>query len=449
MCNFLDNFCFEEADDSTLKGLICSVTSFLKKAEEHLATTKLNLSSQVIVVEDIEVPNTEYMEHVLEESLMERLKLELAQLAYVSTGANKPGVSLFGNERYVYSKATVNLEPQPLPATVTNEVLGVVNSRLNTDYNSVLVNRYANKNVDLGWHQDNEVNIDQSRSIATLSVGATRRFLLADVISDDDRRDELVLEENSLLVMRPGLQSTHYHKVCRGLTHHTQRGVRYSLTFRRLEPSVSSPDQETTSSLHTASEHKDCIKGLVFGSSLTKGLKEHLLSRRGKDFAVFTNSGAHVDGIMQDVLRVAQKGEICRKCVDTVFLVCGGNDIENRRLHSFAESYDKLLGVTSDIFPNAGIKVVSLLPRRLRSSHHLDDIQSANDTLFKFCEKRSNCKFINIFSFFLKSRKNFFDCKGKEMSLNLKLFANDRLHFNFKGNSVLGKVLIAVTYNPL
>ena len=200
--------------------------------------------------------------------------------------------------------------------------------------------------------------------------------------------------------MRPGLQSTHYHKVCRGLNHTAQRGVRYSLTFRRLKPSVSTPDQETTratSSVHTASEHNDCIKGLVFGSSLTKGLKEHLLSKRGKRFAVFTNAGAHVDDVMQDVLSVAHKGEICRKCVDTVFLVCGGNDIENRRLHSFAESYDKLLGFTSDIFPHAGIKVVSLLPRRLRYSHHLDGIQSANDTLSKFCEKRSNCKFVNLF----------------------------------------------------
>ena len=455
MCEFLDNFIFEDADDGTLKGLIRSVTSFLTKAEEHLTTAKFNVSSQNVEIAEDEkeekeegnVPNIQYMEPVLEESMMRRLKKELAQLSYTSTGTKKPGVCLFGGERYVYSKSTADLEPQPLASTVISDVLDVVNMKLNMDYNSVLVNRYANKNVGLGWHQDNEDSIDQTRSIATLSVGATRRFWLA----DDNKRDEYVLEENSALVMRPGLQITHFHRVCCGTATANQRGVRYSLTFRRLLPSVSTPDQEspeTPSSPHTASEHKDCLKGLVFGSSLTKGLKEHLLSRRGKNFGVFTNSGAHVDGVMQDVLREAIKGDICRKCVDTVFFVCGGNDVENRRLHGFTESYEKLVDYASYIFPNAGIKVVSLLPRRLRYSNHLSDILRANDALSTICEARENCRYINIFSYYIKDRKNFFDSNCKEMVLNSKLFSKDSLHFNYKGNSVLGKVLIAVTYNP-
>jgi len=463
MCEYLDNFKFEKADEDTLKELIRSVTSFLSKAEEHFTTAKLNASSQhVEVVEEEEekeeekeearsVPNVEYVEDVLEGRLMVRLKEELFQLPYTSTGTKKPGVYLFGNERYVYSKATANLKPQPFASTVTSDVLNVVNKKLNTDYNSVLVNRYINKNVGLGWHQDNEDSIDQTRSIATLSVGATRRFLLADDTKRDATKSELV--DNSVLVMRPGLQSTHFHKVCLGTTDSAQRGARYSLTFRRLLPSVSTPEENeklpdtpVSSSPHT--EHKDCLRGLVFGSSLTKGLKEHLLSRRGKNFGVFTNSGAHVDGVMQDVLNEALKGEICRKCVDTVFFVCGGNDIENKRLHGFAESYKRLVDVASDIFPNAGIKVVSLLPRRLRYSNHLSVMGRANDTLSDICEARENCRFINIFSYFIKDRKDFFHNSGKEMVLNSKLFSKDNLHFNYKGNSVLGKVLIAVTYNP-
>ena len=145
MCEFLDNFIFEDADDGTLKGLIRSVTSFLTKAEEHLTTAKFNVSSQNVEIAEDEkeekeegnVPNIQYMEPVLEESMMRRLKKELAQLSYTSTGTKKPGVCLFGGERYVYSKSTADLERQPLASTVISDVLDVVNMKLNMDYNSV------------------------------------------------------------------------------------------------------------------------------------------------------------------------------------------------------------------------------------------------------------------------------------------------------------------------
>jgi alkylated DNA repair dioxygenase AlkB len=452
MCEFLDNFNFENADDDALKMLIGSVTSFLMKAEGHLAKTKLNLSQDHSMEGDEEkddeyVPNILEVHKVLDEALLEKLTGELTQLTYTPTGPNKPSVCLLGNERYAYSKATANLEPQPLAFTATREVLDLVNERLDTDYNSVLVNKYANKNVSLGWHQDNENTIDQTQSITTLSVGATRRFWLVD---DDASRQEFLLEPNCALVMKPGLQTTHFHKLCVGRANMpAERGVRFSLTFRKLLPSASgqgSPANPTPEHAVDA-DHKDCLRVLVFGSSLTKGLKKDLLSKSGKNFGVFTNSGAHVHGIMKDVLREADKQNICRKCVDTVFFVCGGNDVENRRLLGFSQAYGKLLDYTGFIFPNADIKVVSLLPRRLRNKNHLNDMQRANDILSAICEERENCNFINIFSYFLADRRNFFknDCK---MFLNSKLFAKDCLHFNYKGNSVLGKVIIAVTYNP-
>ena len=73
-----------------------------------------------------------------------------------------------------------------------------------------------------------------------------------------------------------------------------------------------------------------------------------------------------------------------------------------------------------------------------------------NDKLLTLCNSKENCKFIDIFSYFLQDKKVFYSNKVNRSSfaLNKTLFVNDSLHLNWKGNSVLGKVIIGVSYNP-
>ena len=468
MCEILDNFDFTSADAESLSKLVKSVTSFLTKAEAHYAKTVLDLSQNAedaTPKEDTKsiAGKVEHREDFLDSMLLQKLKEELPTLPYQPTGRNKPRVCLLGEQRYAYSKATENLAPQPV-SSVVSDVLDCVNERFGIKYNSVLVNRYANKNVALGWHQDNEDVIDQSVPIMTLSVGASRRFWIADSPSTDKRTQLAVeeLKENSILVMKPGLQKTHYHKVDTGRgSLKGERGERFSLTFRQLVPPLTSlPVTDPGSLLEdkksdpcSDNQHRDCHKCLVFGSSLTKGLKEHLLSRRGKRFAVFSNSGAHIGGIMQDMFDVADDKTVCRKCVDTIFFVCAGNDTENGRTEDspqrIADTYGTLLEYTGCIFPNAVLNVVSLLPRRLRFSHHMQHMVSVNNKLSVICEGNETYNFINIFSYFLKDKKAFFESKFvNSFSLNKKLFTGDNLHLSYIGNSVLGKVIIGATYNP-
>ena len=465
MCEILDNFDFDAADDTVLAGLVKSVTSFLKKAEGHYAKTVLDLSHNS---EDT-TPNegstiaskVEYRENFLEDVMLQNLKDELPALKYTPTGKKKPSVSLFGKERYVYSEATKDLLPQPIPSAV-GEVLDCVNGKFGTHFNSVLVNKYANKNVALGWHQDNEDAIDQSAPLLTLSVGATRRFHVSDSPSGTQRTEMSTTEltDNSVYLMKSGLQSTHYHKVDYGRDNKTEeRGIRYSLTFRRLTPRSEAPvaHAPTTSDAQPPQDdqHKNCYKCLVLGSSLTKGLKEDMLSRRGKRFAVYSNSGAHTTDIKQDLFAAGRDKDICRGCIEEVFFVCGGNDTENLRRSKVGpvgvvQSYETLLDYAHCIFPNAGLKVVSLLPRRLRYNDHFKNMIAINNKLSILCNNKENCKFIDIFSYFLKDKKAFYSNKvdSSSFALNNKLFVKDNLHLNWKGNSVLGKVIIGVTYNP-
>ncbi len=126
--------------------------------------------------------------------------------------------------------------------------------------------------------------------------------------------------------------------------------------------------------------------------------------------------------------------------VTCIFLVCGGNDIENaKNIDNVKEDYKKLLVYAQQAFPNAAINVVSLIPRRPKYNNHIDDMHAMNDWVLSHCENYG-IRFVDIFHFFVDklSRK-----------LNYKLInSRDKLHFTKVGDSVLGKVLIAVANRP-
>lgn len=104
---------------------------------------------------------------------------------------------------------------------------------LNVPFNSVLVNAYRDGRDSMGWHADDEPELGRCPTIASISLGAVRRFRLR---SKHDRETlTLEPEHGSLIVMRGDLQHHWQHQVPR-----TARkvGWRINLTFRQIE----SPD---------------------------------------------------------------------------------------------------------------------------------------------------------------------------------------------------------------
>ena len=94
-------------------------------------------------------------------------------------------------------------------------------------YNGVLVNGYRDGQDSMGWHRDNEPEIDQT-SIASLSLGASRTFKVR------DRRTKAVvnieLHHGDLLIMEH-LQEVHEHSVPKRAK---VSASRMNFTFRRL-----------------------------------------------------------------------------------------------------------------------------------------------------------------------------------------------------------------------
>ena len=80
----------------------------------------------------------------------------------------------------------------------------------------------------MGWHADDEPEIDQQQPIASLSLGASRDFQLKER-SERKRKVSLSLGDGDLLVMHPGCQQRWIHAVP---VRRRLLNARINLTFR-------------------------------------------------------------------------------------------------------------------------------------------------------------------------------------------------------------------------
>jgi alkylated DNA repair dioxygenase AlkB len=96
-------------------------------------------------------------------------------------------------------------------------------------YNAVLLNLYRNGADSVGWHSDHEAGLGERPAIASLSLGATRRFQFRHRTTKETIT--LELEEGHWLVMAGQTQRCWLHQVPKT---RAAVGRRVNLTFRRM-----------------------------------------------------------------------------------------------------------------------------------------------------------------------------------------------------------------------
>lgn len=130
------------------------------------------------------------------------------------------------NCSYTYSGVTKN------PQTWTTELLEIktkVEKISQTEFNSCLLNLYLDGNDGMGWHSDNEKELDPQAPIASLSLGAKRKFAFRHKV--DGRTVSLFLENGSALIMHTPTQEYWNHSL---LKTKTVTDPRINLTFRKI-----------------------------------------------------------------------------------------------------------------------------------------------------------------------------------------------------------------------
>lgn len=99
-------------------------------------------------------------------------------------------------------------------------------------FNGVLVNLYRDGQDSMGWHADDERELGPNPYIASLSLGAIRKFQVRHKSRKDVPTLSLELEPGSLLIMSGDTQEAYKHQVPK-----TRQAVgpRINLTFRHMK----------------------------------------------------------------------------------------------------------------------------------------------------------------------------------------------------------------------
>ena len=102
---------------------------------------------------------------------------------------------------------------------------------IDANFNSCLLNYYPSGEDGMGYHADDERELGEQPIIASLSLGATRKFVFKHKKTQD--KVELYLESGQLIVMHGETQSFWKHSITK--TKKAATG-RISLTFRQIYP---------------------------------------------------------------------------------------------------------------------------------------------------------------------------------------------------------------------
>ena len=131
--------------------------------------------------------------------------------------------------RYRYSGST--FDPEPWHPAI-QALLPRLQTACGAAFNSVLLNRYRQGGDYMGWHSDDEPELGPAPLIASLSLGAERRFVLR-MKADHSVKREWRLAHGDLLVMRGDCQRVAQHALPKM---EAVQDERINLTFRWINP---------------------------------------------------------------------------------------------------------------------------------------------------------------------------------------------------------------------
>lgn len=173
-------------------------------------------------------------------ALLQVIPWEIHRIRLFGRDVASPRLSCWiGDPGAAYTYSRTRFEPSPWPEAVQLLRQRVADA-VGEPFNAVLANLYRDGRDRMGWHSDDEPELGREPVIASVSLGAPRRFVFRRR-DDPAHRFELPLEHGSLLVMRGATQRNWQHALPRNAR---TSAPRINLTFRRIrvaEPGSAMP----------------------------------------------------------------------------------------------------------------------------------------------------------------------------------------------------------------
>jgi alkylated DNA repair dioxygenase AlkB len=140
----------------------------------------------------------------------------------------KRKVAWVGDAGCSYTYSGVKKFPQAWTADLLH-IKHKLESLTHSAFNSCLLNLYHDGDEGMGWHSDDEKELDSAAPIASVSLGGARKFAFKHKL--DKTSVSLFLEDGSVLLMQPPTQEFWQHSLTK-----TKRPVapRINLTFRAI-----------------------------------------------------------------------------------------------------------------------------------------------------------------------------------------------------------------------
>ena len=144
----------------------------------------------------------------------------------------KRKVAWYGDESFEYTYSSFTKSALPW----TKELLALkklTEEKTGESFNSCLLNLYNDGNEGMAYHSDGEKDLKKNGAIASVSLGAERKFSFKHKSTKE--RVDVFLETGSLLVMKDETQSFWLHRLPPTKKIFTPR---INLTFRNIEKNI-------------------------------------------------------------------------------------------------------------------------------------------------------------------------------------------------------------------
>ncbi|MFD2568257.1 alpha-ketoglutarate-dependent dioxygenase AlkB family protein [Pseudotenacibaculum haliotis] len=140
----------------------------------------------------------------------------------------KRKVAWFGDKEYNYTYSGVTKQAHVWTQELL-ELKSLVEKLSGTTYNSCLLNLYHDGSEGMAWHSDGEKTLLEKGTIASLTLGAERKFSFKH--KETKQRVDIILKNGSLLLMKGETQKNWLHRLPPTKKVHSPR---INLTFRTI-----------------------------------------------------------------------------------------------------------------------------------------------------------------------------------------------------------------------
>ena len=133
------------------------------------------------------------------------------------------------NDAIPYQYSNIQLQSQAIPRSI-KAIQDELNHQFACKFNSVLLNLYRNGADSMGWHCDDEVLFEANASIASISLGASRDFVIRNR-QNPKEQIKIPLHNGDLFIMHAPAQQETQHSLPKRAT---VIEARINLTFRSI-----------------------------------------------------------------------------------------------------------------------------------------------------------------------------------------------------------------------